>query len=63
MGDEKTTSIVREKVEVLGGIFEDLGYGFGIVTVSFDKIMEKCGKYPVNNSIWKSQKVLYIIQK
>ncbi|GAA0121053.1 S8 family peptidase [Clostridium faecium] len=33
-------SIVREKVEVLGGIFEDLGYGFGIVTVSFDKIMD-----------------------
>ncbi len=32
--------IVREQVEALGGTFEDLGYGFGIITVSFDKVID-----------------------
>nr|WP_291580196.1 S8 family peptidase [Clostridium sp. UBA6640] len=32
--------IVREQVEALGGIFEDLGYGFGIVTITFDKVLD-----------------------
>ncbi|WP_454055466.1 S8 family serine peptidase [Clostridium sp. Marseille-Q7071] len=32
--------IVREQVEALGGTLEDLGYGFGIITVSFDKVLD-----------------------
>lgn len=32
--------IVKEKIENMGGVFEDLGYGFGIITISVDRLEE-----------------------
>ena len=32
--------VVRNKVEAIGGQLEDLGFGFGIVTIDFSKLDE-----------------------
>ena len=39
---------LNEKVEALGGIFEDLGYGFGIITIAGNKITELFGIKEIN---------------